>query len=898
MNNTAIQSIQRTINNRLSLRPPQSEALSRFIQALQAAPDLLNKNRNIDTCLEALKNLFSTIPDAHLSDFERNFPSLCFALATGVGKTRLMGALISFLHLNQAISTFFVLAPNLTIYNKLIADFTPNTPKYVFAGLDFQPVIITGDNYEELHLGASDVSQVLCINIFNISKLNSEVRGGKQPKIKRIREVLGESYFDFLQNRPDLVLLMDESHRYRAQAGMRTLNELNPLLGLELTATPFVEGTANKKQPIPFKNVVMHYGLNDALRDGFIKEPAVATQRNFDKALYSDEELEQIKLKDGIRLHEATRSELLNYAKEHHVKTIKPFVLVIASDTTHAEQLRLFLESDDFFAGRYRGKVLQVDSSRSGAEEDAMISALLNVENPDEPTEIVIHVNMLKEGWDVTNLYTIIPLRAANAATLVVQTIGRGLRLPYGKRTGVDTVDRLTIVAHDRFQEILEEANKQDSPIRIRPHLIEPNMDDKKIVHQTVSPHIQQWSKSTNTFNQESERQTAQIVQAIIKEHSQKPQQVPTSKSLLETSIQQQLLKEVTQRLQTQAPLWQAAENNTTADNKPLELAQLIHKTTEAFIQQTLDIPRIQLKPVGEAKSGFNYFELQDLPLLSLDKQIIATWLRRDYSDQQFALELKASHSQSRPEQTLLGLLRKFHDIDYEQHASYLYQLAEQAINHYRKQYSEEELKLLVELHGKTLADCIHTQMQAQFWESNEGWQVEIKQGFSELLPCHYSAEEDTPLSVLQNSYPASSIRKRLFGGFKRCLYPLQKFDSLPEQYFARILERDAQKWFKPALKQLALSYRNGGLYSEYKPDFVVETEQAMLLVEIKAANQMQSDEVIAKASAASTWCEHAAAYSVQHDGKPWYYLLIPDVAVTEDKSLMDFLRYQVKPKD
>ncbi|MFH4351749.1 hypothetical protein WAJ70_21935, partial [Acinetobacter baumannii] len=80
---------------------------------------------------------------------------------------------------------------------------------------------------------------------------------------------------------------------------------------------------------------------------------------------------------------------------------------------------------------------------------------LLSVEDPNEPTEIVIHVNMLKEGWDVTNLYTIIPLRAANARTLVEQSIGRGLRLPYGKRTGVEEVDRLSIVAHDRFQDIV-----------------------------------------------------------------------------------------------------------------------------------------------------------------------------------------------------------------------------------------------------------------------------------------------------------------------------------------------------------------------------------------------------------------------------------------------------------
>ena len=97
-----------------------------------------------------------------------------------------------------------------------------------------------------------------------------------------------------------------------------------------------------------------------------------------------------------------------------------------------------------------------------------MIARLLKVEHADEPTEIVIHVNMLKEGWDVTNLYTIVPLRAANARILIEQSIGRGLRLPYGKRTGVWAVDTLNIVAHDKFQEIVDEAKKPGSAIRLK----------------------------------------------------------------------------------------------------------------------------------------------------------------------------------------------------------------------------------------------------------------------------------------------------------------------------------------------------------------------------------------------------------------------------------------------
>ncbi len=347
------------VAGRLSLRAPQRESLEALATVITATPDMLNPKRDVEALLEILKLEFPT-----LSDFEREFPSLCFALATGVGKTRLMGAFISYLHLAHGISNFFVLAPNLTIYNKLIADFTPNTPKYVFKGIaEFavnSPKIITGDDYE-VKGRALDIFSSVAINIFNISKINSEVRGGKSPRIKRLSEYLGDSYFNYLAQLPDLVLLMDESHRYRADAGVRVLNELKPLLGLELTATPFTE---SNKGPVPFKNVVVDYPLAKAMDDGFVKEPAVVTQRNFDVTQHSKEAVERIKLMDGIRLHETTKVELLTYAHENDVSVVKPFILVIARDTSHAAQLYELMESSAFFDGRYKGKIIQVDSSK------------------------------------------------------------------------------------------------------------------------------------------------------------------------------------------------------------------------------------------------------------------------------------------------------------------------------------------------------------------------------------------------------------------------------------------------------------------------------------------------------------------------------------------------------
>ena len=92
-----------------------------------------------------------------------------------------MGAFIAYLHLEHGINNFFVMAPNLTIYKKLIDDFTPNTRKYVFKGISElatdPPEIITGDDYEAKAGSLFDKLTLCKINIFNIGKINTEVRG-------------------------------------------------------------------------------------------------------------------------------------------------------------------------------------------------------------------------------------------------------------------------------------------------------------------------------------------------------------------------------------------------------------------------------------------------------------------------------------------------------------------------------------------------------------------------------------------------------------------------------------------------------------------------------------------------------------------------------------------------
>ncbi len=906
------------VTGRLSLRPPQAESLSRLARALDAAPDLLGHERDVTSILSTLKAEFST-----LEDFEREFPSLCFALATGVGKTRLMGAFIAYLHLAHGINNFFVLAPNLTIYNKLITDFTRNTPKYVFKGIaEFAqqaPLIITGDNYDQTGAAVAEHPQGFAhdvrINIFNISKINSEVRGGKEPRIKRMREVLGDSYFNHLANLPDLVLLMDESHRYRASAGVRAINELKPLFGLEVTATPFVESS---RGPVPFKNVVMDYPLARAMEDGFVKEPAVVTQRNFDAKAHTPEEVEKTKLEDGIRLHETTKVELLTYARENGVNPVKPFMLVIARDTAHAGQLLALLGSEAFYEGRYAGKVIQVDSSRTGAEEEEMITRLLAVESVDELTEIVIHVNMLKEGWDVTNLYTIVPLRAANARTLIEQSIGRGLRLPYGKRTGVAAVDRLNIVAHDKFQEIIDEANRGDSPIRLKQVILDaPSANDKKVSVQVgsgaaarlgltdVTPGVALVSGAANggevkpaptpVFTTEAEKQAARVVIEVISNLETQRDLVPTSGALLTPEVQKVIQAEVAERLKPmQGNLLADMDDGVGAGAPVLDLSAVVAKTTEVVVQQTIDVPRIAVVPKGEITTGFRAFSLDvsQLRLQPGEREIVGQMLR---TNEQFTLAADLGLKERRPEDYIVHALLNFDDIDYFTHADLLYSLAGQMVTHLRSYLSEAEAVSVLDRDRRLIAREIHAQMMAHFFEEATEYEVQVSRGFTELKPCNYTATAgQAPRHFRETVNDVGHIKQMLFGGFTRCLYPLQKFDSDTERRFAVILERDATKWFKPAKGQFQIYYKLGTEQPEYIPDFVVETDAFILMAETKKRDDLNTDEVKAKAAAAVRWCKHASEHAARVGNKPWKYLLLPHDQITESKKLSDFLRFEV----
>ncbi len=892
----------REICQRLSLRQPQKESLEILANLTQKMS--LTKNSDL---VKALGFIASEYPS--VTDFERDFPSLCFNLATGVGKTRLMGAFITYLSLSKKIKNFFVLAPNLTIYSKLIEDFKPGTGKYVFQGIaEFAmrpPKIITGETYEtgEGIRGADLLShsEDVHINIFNVSKINSEVRGGKAPRIKRLSEYIGESYFDYLANLEDLVLLMDESHRYRASAGVKAINELKPILGLELTATPHIE---SGKTTTRFKNIIYAYPLYKAMIDGYVKEPAVATRENFKVESYTEDQLERLKLEDGICIHETVKTELKVYAANNDKPYVKPFMLVVAQDTTHAEDIMRLIQSDAFFEGRYKERTITVHSAQRGDEKDETVERLLKVEDPLEPTEIVIHVNMLKEGWDVTNLYTIVPLRAANSRTLVEQSIGRGLRLPYGRRTGVPAIDRLTIIAHDRFDQIIAEANDQKSIIRTgivigsdiditpkkslkikanvtemmtgnpapaaAPYPVEMSVEKDQIFEENFG------KVSKPVFN-DKEQEIATATFEVFKEF----ESLPSSKKLQTEDVQQKIVR----RIKAQIGPQQASLEGIMAEP---DIENIVKRATQAYIDNIIDIPRIVLSPKYHQNYTFDKFTLKTSHLghvKPVTQQILIHHLRTAEKTQ--IKSGRVSFQEGRLEDYLVSDLIDFDDISYDVHADILYDLAGQMIAYLRSYLaSDVETLNILQYYGKDLAHEIHDQMQPYYKPGYTEYDVTVTRGFThpKMVSVSYNTQEKIQ-HFRDNVAQRALIRGMLFQGFRKCLYPVQKFDSDTERQFAMLLETEqqVQKWFRPTREDFQIYYASNRIY---EPDFVVETQTHKLLCEPKMAKEMMSEEVAGKTRAAVKWCAHATEHEAQHEGKPWKYILIPHTAIQQSATL------------
>jgi type III restriction enzyme len=393
-----------SIGHSLDLRRPNMEALDAIAKALETAP---------------------------------HGAELITDLATGVGKTFIAGALIDYLFEAGVRNVVFV-TPGSTIQKKTIDNFTPGHRKYL-RGLRSRPMVVTLDDLETGNVAAAlDDSSQLKLFVFTVqSMLRPNTNDAR--RAHRAHESLGVALYDYLQTQDDVVVIADEHHIYysgNAKKFQSAIDDLNASATIGLTATP---------QDPNSPNIIYRYPLAEAIADGYVKIPVLVARQDGKKDL-------KTQMADGVALLDAKAQVMEAYCRSTRKKPVQPILFVVAERIDEANEIRDLLAGPDYLDGD--DKVLLVTSE----EPDQTLALLDTLEDDGSPIRAVVSVSMLKEGWDVKNIYCIAAVRALESQLLTEQILGRGLRLPFGERTGVAMLDTVEVLSHHSFADLLKDA--------------------------------------------------------------------------------------------------------------------------------------------------------------------------------------------------------------------------------------------------------------------------------------------------------------------------------------------------------------------------------------------------------------------------------------------------------
>lgn len=859
--------IVKRIGYAMSLRDPQREALG-YLDAISAHCDY---QRDSKAAVEAAASEHCERQRTIRVDDKFDFPSFCFAMATGIGKTRLMGACIYYLYKTKGYRHFFILAPGSTIYDKLRKEANPAHPKYIFKGLEAEmgrPKVYDGENYDTypVHYVQTamqiEKSSEIELFIFNIGKIfNSKT--DTQFNFHKFRETLGMSFSAVLASFDDLVICMDEAHRYYAPASMRAINYLKPVLGLEYTATP--KSTSN---------VIYAYDLARGAVEGYLKTPVVMGRSNM--AGYSAADIEEMKIRDGLTQHEHRKGLLRQYCADHDLPYVKPIVLIACRDTNHARDIRALIDSDSFLGGRYKGKVIEIHSNMKGEETEENVRLLLSIERADNPIEIVLHVYKLKEGWDVNNLFTIIPLNAAKSDILAMQTIGRGLRLPFGQVTGNEDLDTLDIVAHEHYRELVDEIKSSDI-FRYR-DLDRTEVEPTDTVDVSSPVYDGQLSlfdqivtdTGTRTFREVDNPQTQQeLYAAYLKTFGPaRPRQTSEAddNQISIFDVAPVATDSGSSESQPQETVTPPAATSPTGE-KPLSKDEFVRRITE-YSGKAISVPKILVQTTSEVK--FNRFQVRrTIP----DFEVAMAKIERfDAVNQQFLTSVDAQILEVDDAMNTLAcmLLDSISELSYDD-ADFIIDVVDQYLA--QIEGDEEEKRRIVRRYATLIVSDIRSQIYEHMDRKTQDIHIVQKdlilfRRFVKNIRKDGRVRFDRPFTDRAN------IRKYLFTGYRKGYYTENAFDSDPERLFSIILEEDPDviRWIKPPLNQLGLFWQAG---QQYNPDFLVETATHKYMVEVKAANEVTAADVVAKAREGIRWCRFATTADPDH--KPWVYRLITD---------------------
>ena len=544
--------------------------------------------------------------------------------------------------------------------------------------------------------------------------------------------------------------------------------------------------------------------------------------------------------------------------------------------------------------------MIEIDSGTSSAETEENIQKLLTIEKNTNPIEIVLHVYKLKEGWDVNNLFTIIPLNAAKSDILALQTIGRGLRLPFGEITHIEELDTLDIVAHDHYREIVDDI--KNNPIFKKRNLDEEEIPDTKTVQ--VEPAVE--NKQLSLFDEALKESGIKSYQDLnsqgavenLYEEYQKAfmKKVTVTKKPDEESGQMSIFDLIGEQLDTESS---SIENKSEQqlNNGEVSAEGLIVVHQDNVIGQ-IDIPKSKgsrnvlpyarqefIKKVEEMKrvaisvpkisisySSTIKFKPFKVRRTIQDFDIAVSKIERyDTINEKLLQVLDADPLiAENPENMLaVSLLNSIPEFDSDD-AEFILDV----VNQYLAliEGSEEDKKKIVRRYATAIVNDLKSQIYASKEESTD-FVFKVQKDLIVFGAFIKNMKADGRLYFKKEVPDKKNIKNYLFEGYKKSYYPENTFDSDDERRLSVILEEDDDviRFIKPPLNQLGLFYKAA---KQYNPDFLVETKDKKYMIEVKAANQTDTEEVREKTRAAVKWCECAS--EVDADGKAWEYRLIP----------------------
>ena len=397
-------------------------------------------------------------------------------------------------------------------------------------------------------------------------------------------------------------------------------------------------------------------------------------------------------------------------------------------------------------------------------------SGLLNIER-NADTDIVVHVNKLKEGWDVANLFTIVPLRASASDILTEQTLGRGLRLPYGKRTGVEAVDTLTVIAHDRFNDLIEKAKEADGVIHT---LKQVRIGEGGDIPATAPRMVEAPSVVETMVRRPEETGAGATATAAPRFTFSKPEELALAQTALASvlpAFQRRITKfadlnseKVIQAVAAEALAIQSEKEGffpTMTQDQAIAVVTELHA---ALVERTIAIPELIVKPRVEVSFGFRPFTLEGLESWNyqpVSRELLLQELRTEKQTRITGDD--SGEREERLEDYLVKRLIDLDEVDYQEHAALLYDLAGQVVSHFRGRLGgDEDVRNVLVSRGKDMAQAIFTQMRQHMWRTDTNYRVTLSAPFTTLRPQAFDVSGADAIRDFRQPPPKLSEIKRL----------------------------------------------------------------------------------------------------------------------------------------